>query len=616
MLRIEAAYGPNVLQSPKFSFIQEHLQSVFSISLLKEEWKKRVLSQLRKQLIFDPIEYRDINDSILDVIKKLNKDLVAGQYGVRRARRFLSEKSRGLCRQMTLVHPLDLLVLERVARAIYFELKDKAPSKSAYFEPDDGNFVKGFKQEDFEYGSYASWRKFQKKVFGFAEENNFIVVTDVANFYDFINFQHLRNIVASLADIRESILDFLIYMLNRLTWTPDFMPLTQVGMPQIETTATRVLANAMLYEVDRVCEKAVISNYARFMDDMDIGVNSIAGAKCIIRDVDLTLQSRQLRLNSSKTKILTKRDAFHHFCIKENIELARIEKIMEKKPDSKLVKSILMSRYTRWLSRSVSGAPGAKSRFIQGNGPKIHKYTLRLIYESGQSVPRKDLLWLVKNDPTMRVYALRYLARSKFSNSNVYDIKEMIMSGVFVDDEALVSISGYLLHSRFSKSIKLVEAVRDICKFFIKFSDIGLHSSIFVATKFLPRKEVLGILVESKMRISGDYWLGRAAGGVSSVFWDTPEWKEYTVFLDEIDSKDAFDVFKYVTGVIYASSFSSSLKSYLKAQNGTYPQGLFFPKVLLLLAAHKNKKVSSLFPLMHTTHPSLREDPFFRAMGF
>lgn len=240
------------MQSPKFQFLVNDLDSVFSNPNLREEWKKRVRAQLRKQQIFDAIEYRDFNDNSTEIIKRLRREIIAGNYSVKAPKRYLVEKSRGLCRQMTLIHPIDLLVLERLSRSVYFELKKKAPSTSAFFEPDDGSFVKGFKQSDFEYGSFASWKKFQKRVLGFAKENKFIIVTDVANFYDFINFQHLRNIVASLADIRESTLDLLIFVLNRLTWTPDFMPLSQVGMPQIETTATRILANAMLYEVPLV----------------------------------------------------------------------------------------------------------------------------------------------------------------------------------------------------------------------------------------------------------------------------------------------------------------------------------------------------------------------------
>lgn len=319
------------MQSPKFKFLVGDLKDVFDQTLLTKEWKSRVKHQLRKQVVFDPIEYRDYDADISALISGVYFDVIRGEYQVKHAKRYLSEKSRGLCRQMTLVHPRDLLVLERLSRSFYIELKKKEPSKSAYFEPDDGRFIRGFQQVDFQYGSYASWRRFQKAIFGFAKENKFVVVTDVANFYDFINFQHLRNIISSLNGVREAVLDLLIYVLNRLTWTPDYMPLSQVGMPQIETTATRVLANALLYEVDWVCEHYASLNYARFMDDIDVGVDSIQLAKQIVRDIDLTLQSRQLRLNSSKTKILSRTQAFEHFCIRQNFQIYTLESAFKRK---------------------------------------------------------------------------------------------------------------------------------------------------------------------------------------------------------------------------------------------------------------------------------------------
>lgn len=185
------------MQSPKFRFLKRDLQDTFDLAILKEEWKKRTLGQVRKQILFDALEYRDISENIDGVVSRLRRDIIEGTYAVHHPKRFLTEKSRGLCRQMTLVHPRDLLVLERLARSIYFELKQKAPSSAAFFEPDDGSFIKGFKQSDFQYGSFASWKKFQKAIFGFARENRYIVVTDVANFFDFINFQHLRNIISS-----------------------------------------------------------------------------------------------------------------------------------------------------------------------------------------------------------------------------------------------------------------------------------------------------------------------------------------------------------------------------------------------------------------------------------
>ncbi|XOY56605.1 MAG: RNA-directed DNA polymerase [Rhodobacterales bacterium] len=589
---------------------------MFDTKLLKNEWKKRVKAQIRKQLVFDAIEYRDIDLEIDVVIARVQREITSGKYSVMQPKRYLVEKSRGLCRQMTLIYPRDLLVLERLSRSVYFELKDKAPSKSAYFEPDDGNFSRGFKQSDFEYGSFASWKKFQKSVFGFAKENRFIVVTDVANFYDFINFQHLRNIVASLADMRESLLDLLIYMLNRLTWTPDFMPLTQVGMPQIETSATRVLANAMLYEVDKVCEHSTISNYARFMDDMDLGVDSVVAAKRIIRDIDLTLQSRQLRLNSSKTKILTQDEAFEHFCIAENFELNRLDNIVKKKAFSRLVRAILKAKYEKWLSRSPLGGPSESSRFSKGNGSKIHKYVLSLIYEAGGSVDEADLLWLIKNDPSMRSTAFRYLSFSKRNNSNLDIICSMVRRGIFVDDASLADIGGYLLHARFRNTAKCLRLVKEFCVITSQNSDIGLHSAIFVASKYLDKLDLLDLLRSNRDRISGDFWLSRAAAGVAPRFIGEPEWSIYHDFIVSLDSEHAFDVLNYMLKIISAASFNPSLKAYIQAENHTFPQRLYFPKILILLAVSKNPNVNLLAPKLHSQHPALKADPFFLRMGF
>ena len=605
------------MQSPKFQFLRADLESVFSKKALKDEWKKRVRAQIRKQVIFDAIEYRDYNENISSIVSRTCSKVIEGKYNVHTPKRYLAEKSRGLCRQMTLIHPIDLLVLERLSRSMYFELKSKNPSSAAFFEPDDGSFVKGFKQADFQYGSFASWKKFQKEVFGFTKENKYIVITDVANFYDFINFQHLRNIIASLADIREGVLDLLIYILNRLTWTPDFMPLTQIGMPQIETSATRVLANAMLYEVDKVCEHAAIANYARFMDDMDIGVNSISSSKEIIRDIDLTLQSRQLRLNSAKTKILSQKDAFSHFCIKENRDLARIDVLITKNILPTFMRRIIQARYENWLSRTTSGGRGESSRFNSGNGPKIHKYTLKLIYDANSYAPESDLLWLIKNDPGMRSTALRYLSKSNKSNTNFNEIYKMARSGVFVDDASLVDITGYLIHSKFKRTNKFLSIIEKFCNQISIKSDIGLHCSIFILSKFLPSQKLLQLLSSNIERISGDFWLSRAAAGVSPLFiGDSDMWGKYHETILKIDSEDANDVINYLLDIAKSSIFNQSLKAYLDAQNDSFSQGIYFPKVLILLAASKNPNITRLMPHMHTQHPALKKDTFFNSMGF
>src|SRR5262249_12724627 len=118
--------------------------------------------------------------------------------------------------------------------------------------------------------------------------------------------------------VREHALDLLLYTLTSMLWQPDYMPRVPVGLPQCNLDAPRLLAHCFLFEIDRLFVSKSHVEYARYMDDMDIGVDSIKEAKEVLRDLDLSLQTRQVRLNSGKTKILGEAEARSHFKIREN----------------------------------------------------------------------------------------------------------------------------------------------------------------------------------------------------------------------------------------------------------------------------------------------------------
>ena len=120
---------------------------------------------------------------------------------------------------------------------------------------------------------------------------------------------------------------------------------------------------------------------------------------------------------------------------------------MEKRRFVELVKAFLTSKYEAWLDRSSTGGPGERSRFNKGNGPKIHKRILSLIYELGGAVDDEDLLWQVEHNPSMRPTALRYLSKTNRGNTVLKKLLAMVRSGVFVDDAAFVDVAGFMLHS-------------------------------------------------------------------------------------------------------------------------------------------------------------------------
>lgn len=190
------------MRSPKFDFSKAKLKGVITQPILQRSWKS-LGGQLRKQLFLDFIEFKDYDQRIVEISTQLASNVQSASYRPEKPIHYLVEKSRGLCRQMTQCRPEDLLILETLTKSLKAELVDGRPSKNAFFEPDEQKFARNRTKLGFqEYSATASWKNFQQAIFKFSKERNFVVVTDVANFYDFISFGHLRNIISSICDVR------------------------------------------------------------------------------------------------------------------------------------------------------------------------------------------------------------------------------------------------------------------------------------------------------------------------------------------------------------------------------------------------------------------------------
>ncbi len=132
-----------------------------------------------------------------------------------------------------------------------------------------------------------------------------MVITDIANYYDTISYTNLRNVIAGITDVEEAT-DMLIYILSHLLWQPDYTPRVEVGLPQINLDAPRLLRNRFLYELDEFLDFVQNCDFVRYMDDIDVGVDLIVDAKNMLKSIDLSI--RHIRLNSGKTQILRTRE--------------------------------------------------------------------------------------------------------------------------------------------------------------------------------------------------------------------------------------------------------------------------------------------------------------------
>ena len=286
---------------------------------------------MRGQYLRDGIEHFDFHVARNVECRKLSQSILDGSYTPSRAQRILVEKSKGLCRQLVIPSAKDALVLQCLSDELYSEIRDNAPTDRAFFEPKDHNF----NSSPSEYGTFAAWLNFQRGLFKFSKQRKFIAITDIANYYDSISYIHLRNVISSISSVKESVLDMLIYILSDLLWQPDYTPRIEVGLPQINLDAPRLLAHCFLYELDSYLDSDTTKrDFVRYMDDVNVGVDSIVEAKEVLKSVDLILQTKQVRLTSGKTRILSQKDAESHFHIIENAKLDVLKKVIEKRKKS------------------------------------------------------------------------------------------------------------------------------------------------------------------------------------------------------------------------------------------------------------------------------------------
>ena len=108
--------------------------------------------------------------------------------------------------------------------------------------------------------------KISKTRVSISSVHEWVVVTDVANYFNSIVHSHLRNQLAALPDVTEAILHLLFRVIPAVSWKPDYLPLPPHGLPQVQFDAPRLLAHVYLYEADVFIAAQTAGNFVRWVD--------------------------------------------------------------------------------------------------------------------------------------------------------------------------------------------------------------------------------------------------------------------------------------------------------------------------------------------------------------
>ena len=435
-------------------------------------------------------------------------------------------------------------------------------------------------------------------------------MTDIANYYDSISYVHLRNAIASISGVEECVIDMLIYVLADLLWQPDYTPRIEVGLPQINLDAPRLLAHCFLYELDAYLASDPGRDFVRYMDDIDIGVDTIVEAKRALKTVDLVLQTKQVRLNSGKTVILTRSEAIRHFRILENARLDVIQAGIEKR----LKKALPLDRQRALVETRIKQGLRKKS-FDSGNGEKILKRWLTLAAKTGANIKPEAIEDLIKRRPAVRESVYSFVRSRPLNPSTANALAKASISGLLVDDAAMVEMSNHLVETfvktkRCHTMLEIIINSNDPQSFF------GLYSKLWLQSKYGTTAELFKTLNDTRKTWSPHERLGRLAASFIPLFSGSPEEQPLKNLLADTLNPGVRETHKFHDRLAKDLPVFTAMFDALKAPNPSRGTRITHAKFLCLLSALKNPAAPhAQIAALRNNHSHAFQDAYYKAIG-
>ena len=416
------------------------LSRALSQARLLGAWKT-VRVGLRRQDLPDLYDHLDTHWRLPALASRLYAEATAFRYRPREPEIARLEKAWGITRRTAVPAASDAIIMQALVDSIAPSILQAQPTRTAFYAR--SHQVRSMEELD---GTFPSdwlelWKEGQRRIWEFSQTYPVVVVTDVANYFDAIPLSQLRNRIASLGHFEGPVLDLLFYCLEGLTWRPEYLPRSGVGLPQIQFDAPRLLAHAYLYEADRYLRRACRGDVVRWMDDITFGAPDEATAKRILRDLDEILASLGVRLNSGKTRILPARDGIRYFRMAENRDLSVVENILHLRPSNQPTQQRTLAYLKRLFRRFWRG-----DRF--GYWEKIMKRFYTVFGRLRDAYLQRLTPAILDSSPSLRSSIFRYYRALGYSRARFRHIHNFLIGPHCIDDAAVFGAAQLLAEWR------------------------------------------------------------------------------------------------------------------------------------------------------------------------
>ncbi|MBE9157764.1 RNA-directed DNA polymerase [Nodosilinea sp. LEGE 06152] len=561
------------------------LDHAFQTQKVIKVWKSTIRNALRNQPLEDLHDFLDIHRNIGSFSERLRQDILAGHYNPSSPEFVHLEKRDGIPRRLVIPEPSDALALQCIVEVLEKEIKNNQPSKNSFYSRSHNPEGVDKVDDSFPYPWWMLWPEFQNRIWKFTKSHKYVVVADIANYFDCIPLGSLRNTISSCGHFSENLLNFLFYMLEAFSWRPYYMPHSGVGLPQINFDAPRLLAHAYLFKVDEELEKFTDGDFVRWMDDVDAGVDSREEGKKLLRNLDNVLASQGLRLNANKTKILSAKEAVEYFKIQENRRLTVIQNCIKEgigNEKTKMQQKILLKSYFERFNEKPRS----------GQWDKVFKRYLTLFGILEDPHIDKFIPPIIADCPSLRGAAFKYFIRLGINSRRLNILERFLLSGDCEDDVSLFEAVQCLIAWHTPTSGKTVDRMLVLAKNLVRKNGFSSPSrvtaSLWLTAKYGSRNDLISLIQSTKGVWEKSGWTARQVAAITPLLS-----KQDRLLVAETATQNgllqALEVLAHISSIKRMQSLDKQLSSYLMHQPSPNWDHYPLPKVILAIAIFQGK---------------------------
>ncbi|MBN9493020.1 RNA-directed DNA polymerase [bacterium] len=412
------------------------LADIFGPESLKFHWKRSLRTLKRRaafsdfELAHDPIESVWFDWDLDAQVALLVDDVCSGRYRPSPPEFVREAKSLGLTRPCAFLALRDQLVYKAlVSRA---EVDLLAPSSPwARFGRSDTKQTHEDSPGDRDSGWFREWLRRQAKLWTMTESHDYLVETDISNFFPSIPLQFLLDHVRARTRLADEPIRLVEKLIRECDIIPGYRTSPISGLPQEDYDCSRILAHSYLAALDQeFIHEGGQNQYSRWMDDVVIGASSHTDAMHKINRIQRSLERLGLYPNSAKTRVIPSRQFETDYMKVENDRLGDFQVLWDTGV------SIPLAEFDPCIKRHL-GVP-ADTR------AKGWERVLRRYYTAsrhlGSNYLRKRCVSHLTEFPGSAPAILEYLRNYRLSPRMVSDLREVAarFGGIYEDIDLLL----------------------------------------------------------------------------------------------------------------------------------------------------------------------------------